>query len=780
MESLRFPVLMLKDRFGQSTAIAIGADEQSVAIADSDSKAFEQLSDFLQWQVKRDQLYGSPDLIQPTLSTFRVPIRPEYRTHKQIYPCSEPFPLVVHCVHGKQERGIYYAELPLLRASFYYYEEKSLPELVARYAQEQLKGLTPRDVAAFLPPQQVDLRTLVVRIPIKRRAPEFEFQTRQLALVADALGDRQLRQQFRQAWERDEEQLELMKMLQSRRQNILLVGEPGVGKTALLATAIRQLSRHPAKPKLDSEQEETEQKTPVEKRYWLTSGSRMIAGMKYLGQWEQRCEQIVTELADLGGVLCIENLLDLVKAGGGEPNSSVASFLLPYLQRGELLLVAECSPAELDACRRLLPSLLEVFRIVNVSPFDRRRSLAVLNRHLGQLQQQFRLQPERELAEQTERLFRRFLPYQTFPGSTLSFLTDLFTAKARALGKGGVVHSPAAPDSDAVPNVATSDLLKQFVSRTGLPEMLLRDEMPLEYADVLKQFQERVIGQPDACAVAADLVTTYKSGLNDPARPVGTLLFCGPTGIGKTEMAKSIADAFFGHGEQRDRLVRLDMSEYSGYDAAYRLLTQPNGEPSRLIETLRRQPLSVVLFDEIEKASPDVFDVLLGLLDEGRLTDRFGRVTTFRCAIVIMTSNIGSDRQHSIGFDARHEASYEREVRDFFRPEFFNRLSGVVTFHPLDTETAHRIAARELGQLNVREGLVRRRLRIEWTDLVVRQVASRGFDARYGARPLQRTVERLIAGPLAHWLVTQSPADGTVIHVDWQSDAAVFRGRVQG
>jgi ATP-dependent Clp protease ATP-binding subunit ClpC len=210
------------------------------------------------------------------------------------------------------------------------------------------------------------------------------------------------------------------------------------------------------------------------------------------------------------------------------------------------------------------------------------------------------------------------------------------------------------------------------------------------------------------------------------------------------------------------------------------LLTQPNGEPSRLIETLRRQPLSVVLFDEIEKASPDVFDVLLGLLDEGRLTDRFGRVTTFRCAIVIMTSNIGSDRQHSIGFDARHEASYEREVRDFFRPEFFNRLSGVVTFHPLDTETAHRIAARELGQLNVREGLVRRRLRIEWTDLVVRQVASRGFDARYGARPLQRTVERLIAGPLAHWLVTQSPADGTVIHVDWQSDAAVFRGRVQG
>lgn len=767
METFRFPILLMKDRLGQSAAIAVGSDEQSVAVADSDGKAVEQLSDYLHWKAKRDHWIDSPDLIDPTLTTVRVPVRPEYQTHERIYPCSETFSLLVHCVHGRQERGTYFAELPLLQTTFYYYEERSLPELIVRYAQEQLKGMTPREVAAYLPPQQVALRTLIVRLPTRKRSTQaVHLNTRQLSLVADPLGERQLRQQFRQAWERDEELAQLVSLLKSRRQNVLLVGESGVGKTALLATAVRQLAQIPRKPVQSGEQEQHPVAlVPTEKRYWLTSGSRMIAGMKYLGQWEQRCEQVVSELAELGGVLCIENLLDLVSAGGGDANTSVANFFLPYLQRGELSLIAECNPTELDACRRLLPSLVDVFQIVNVAPFDRRRALAVIDRLLSQLKQQYRLEAEREVAEQTERLFRRFLPYQTFPGSTLSFLSDLFTGKARKVA--------SQPDR-SLEKVTTSDVLKQFVARTGLPEMLLRDEWTLNHADVLYRFSQRVIGQPAACVVAADLVTTYKAGLNDPARPVGSLLFCGPTGVGKTEMAKAIADEFFGHGEQRDRLVRLDMSEYAGYDGAHRLLTRPDGEPSRLIETLRRQPLSVVLFDEIEKASPDVFDVLLGLLDEGRLTDRFGRVTTFRCAIVIMTSNLGADRQHSIGFDKRHDVSYEREARDFFRPEFFNRLNGVVTFNPLDRETARRIAERELKQLNLREGLVRRGLRLMWSERVIDEVATQGFDARYGARPLQRTVERLVAGPLSHWIVTQEPESGTAITADWDADRAVF------
>ena len=767
MDSYRFPILVLKDRLGQSTAIAVGADDQAVAVADSDGKAIEQVSDYLQWLAKKEDFLSSPDLIDPTLTSLRIPIRPEYRTSDRIYPCSDTFALLVHCVHGRQERGMFYAELPLLRTSFYYYEQRSLPELVARYAQEQLKGMTPRQIAAFLPPQQVELRTLVVRLPKTRRgAPPTA--PRQLSLVADMLADRSLRQQFRQAWERESELNQLTALLKNRRQNILLVGESGVGKTALLASAVRQLGRLPVK-KQDAEESDP-QTHPVEKRYWLTSGSRLIAGMKYLGQWEQRCEQIVEELSEFGGVLCIENLLGLVSAGGNEPTASVASFLLPFVQRGELSLIAECSPTELDACRRLLPSLVDVFQIVMVEPFERRRALAVLERMLVQLQQQFRLGVERDVGPQTERLFRRFLPYQTFPGSTLSFLSDLFSARARQFE---LPQSAAVSRTEA--KITTNDLLQLFVARTGLPELLLRDEQTLRHEDVLERFRQRVIGQPDPCVIAADLVTTYKSGLNDPHRPVGSLLFCGPTGVGKTEMAKAIADEFFGHGEVRDRLVRLDMSEYAGYDAAHRLVTRPDGEPSHLIETLRRQPLSVVLFDEIEKASPDVFDILLGLLDEGRLTDRFGRVTSFRCAIVILTSNLGAQRQRSIGFDERQEVSYEREVREFFRPEFFNRLNGVVTFHPLDRATARQITLRELTQLNSREGLVRRQMTLHWSDQLIDAIVSEGFDVRYGARPLQRTIERLIAGPLSHWIVTSVPAQGTRIGAFWEHGQVVFR-----
>lgn len=771
MDTYRFPVIVLKDRHGYTTAIAVGADDQAVAIAESESKAVEQVSDYLNWLARRDGGLSSPDLIEPKLLETRVSVRPEYRTHERIYPCAETFPLRVHCVHGRLKIGMCFAELPLLQTRFWYYDEKSLPELIERYAQEGLKGIAPRQLSTFLSPASVDLRTLVIRLSDKRKHNETVSVGRQLPLVADAIGDRALRTQFRQAWEREAELATLTQLLATRRQNILLVGEAGTGKTTLLATAIRQLERQPKKS--DSADDDTTPVAAPSKRYWLTSGARLIAGMKYLGQWEERCEKIINELGDLNGVLCIENLLDLVQAGSGEPNSSVASFLIPYLQRGELSMVAECNPTELDACRRLLPSLCDVFRIVTVPVFERPRALAILNRLTTQLEQQYRLEAARDFAELVERLFRRFLPYQQFPGSTLSFLTDLFAATSRA--QRATPDDPLVASATVLPAKVTSlAAMDQFVSRTGLPKWLLQDELPLAHADVLNRFRQRVIGQNQACLAAADLVTTYKAGLNDAIRPLGVLLFCGPTGVGKTELAKAISDEFFGHGDQRDRLIRLDMSEYGGYDAAHRLLTQPDGQPGRLIESIRRQPLSVVLFDEIEKASPDVFDVLLGLLDEGRLTDRFGRVTNFRCAIVIMTSNLGSQQQRSIGFDDRPEVSYDREVRSFFRPEFFNRLNGVVTFDPLDQQSARQIVVRELTHLSQREGLSRRNLKVTWTNALVDAIAQRGFDHRYGARPLQRTLETLVSGPLANWIVIQSPVTGASIHIDWTGSEATF------
>ena len=284
------------------------------------------------------------------------------------------------------------------------------------------------------------------------------------------------------------------------------------------------------------------------------------------------------------------------------------------------------------------------------------------------------------------------------------------------------------------------------------------------------------MGQPTACEAAADLIMTFKAGLNDPGRPLGVLLFVGPTGVGKTELAKAISQYFFGHGDQKDRLIRLDMSEYAGPGASQRFLGDGRGEPSPLVRQIRHQPFSVVLLDEIEKAAPEVFDLLLGVFDEGRLTDPYGRLTSFRGAVIIMTSNLGADRPEPFGF-ARASASaavYDDEAMNFFRPEFYNRIDSVVTFEPLAVEAMLQITAKELRDVARREGLLRHDLTLEWSDAVVSHLAAQGYDRRYGARPLQRTIEQQVVVPLSRFLLENAPSRGARLRLDMKEDTVAI------
>jgi ATP-dependent Clp protease ATP-binding subunit ClpC len=286
------------------------------------------------------------------------------------------------------------------------------------------------------------------------------------------------------------------------------------------------------------------------------------------------------------------------------------------------------------------------------------------------------------------------------------------------------------------------------------------------------------------------VVIQFKAGLNDPQRPLGVLFFCGPTGVGKTELAKAISRCLFGAGsgappedgaadrQHLPRMLRLDMSEYSGPWAADRLLLNTNGECSDFIQQIRRQPFTVLLLDEIEKAHPAVFDVLMTVFDEGRLTDRFGRITWFRSTVIVLTSNLGSESSGAVGFGENAERSsgrHEAAVRNFFRPEFFNRLDRVVTFDPLSTEAIEGITEKELQRIATREGLIRRGVTLEWTAEVVRHLARAGFDPRYGARPLQRTLESLIVAPLAAMLVQNSVTLPPVIRCELKDGAILFR-----
>jgi ATP-dependent Clp protease ATP-binding subunit ClpC len=265
-------------------------------------------------------------------------------------------------------------------------------------------------------------------------------------------------------------------------------------------------------------------------------------------------------------------------------------------------------------------------------------------------------------------------------------------------------------------------------------------------------------------------VLTFKSGLNDPARPINVLLFTGPTGVGKTELSRSLARFLFGAAEDSDRFVRLDMSEYSLPGSAERLIAGPSGEPSEFINQMRRQPFAVVLFDEIEKADEGVFDLLLSVFDEGRLTDRFGRTTHFQSAVIVMTSNLGATASETPGFGASDEiasSTYHRAAQIFFRPEFYNRIDSILSFNALDEENVRRIAIKELNALNTREGMVKRSIKVSWTEHVLNHVVRLGFDSRLGARPLQRVIEKEIVTPLALHLTANPGLHDSQITVDF-------------
>lgn len=721
MSSMKFPLLVWKDFAGGYSARTIDG-ERATAHAETAKQAVEQVKRYLLWLYKQKTWLCEPDFREGQLKRFTVALQPEYRTDQGVYPTPRQLPMQVAAVLGEEEDHTRVCALPLLGIHFHYYQPEFLERLVSDYVQRKLNGEPPQELSRYLLPPELRLEEIFV--PVKSRGQKFpEIPVPSLKAVAEPLGERSLRRRFSRAWNRDDEIADLVNRLQAKN-NVLLVGESGIGKTAILVDAVRKLERQPSEDL-------------ARYRYWSTSASRLIAGMQYLGQWEERCEEVIDDLARIRGVLCIDSALELIRVGGRTPNSSLGAFFAPYLARKEVQMVAECTPAELDACRRLLPELMDTFQIVRIEPFAPHTAREVLDRIASYHAQNWDIELEAGVIDLVFRLHRRFLPYQVFPGRCAVFLRELFEVAGR----------------ERESQITTDAVTERFISQTGLPEVFLRDDYPLTREEVLSAFHKQIIGQDTACQTATDVVMTFKAGMNDPQRPLSVLLFTGPTGVGKTETAKAFMRELFGHGEMKNRMVRLDMSEYAGFGAAERLLAQANGEPAEWIRSVRQQPFCVVLFDEVEKAAPQVFDALLGLFDEGRLTDRYGRTTIFRSAVIVMTSNLGAQQKDPLGFDPAVQPGYQRAVTSFFRPEFFNRIDAVVTFQPLDEASIHQITTKELESFAEREGFQRADLQLSWSEGLVDHLARTGYDPRYGARPLQRTIEKDVVAPLSRWLV---------------------------
>lgn len=502
--------------------------------------------------------------------------------------------------------------------------------------------------------------------------------------------------------------------------SLLLVGPAGVGKTAAFQEFVRR------RVEFGFEGREL----------WATTGTDLVAGMTGFGMWQERCRNFREEAMKRKAVIHIGNLLELMEVGKSEANDlSLATYFRPIFARGDFQTVAECTPEQLAVIERRDPQLLQGFRIlrVNVPTPETLRSilLSVALRHTPNVER-----ITLDALDALHRLHRRYATYSAMPGRAIRFLKNILDDF----------------DDDVV--LDESDVISEFSRETGLPLFLLDDTMRMSVTDTEKWFNERVLGQSSAVETVVGLISAVKAALARPNRPLASLLFIGPTGVGKTEMAKALAEFLF---QNRDRVVRFDMSEYGDPVAVQRLIGGFGSKEGLLTAKVREQPFCVLLLDEFEKADPSLFDLLLQVLGEGRLTDGAGRVADFTNAVVILTSNLGAEtfRQNTRGFlpdtaeredAARH---FETEVRKFFRPEFYNRIDRVVPFLPLDEATARRVVDRELKLAALRDGIRFRSLALEYAPDLQDVLLENGFDARYGARPLKRAIERELLVPMA-------------------------------
>ncbi len=498
---------------------------------------------------------------------------------------------------------------------------------------------------------------------------------------------------------------------EKRLPSVLLVGPRGAGKSALVRRMARGIM------------ERTRGKGAEKRRLWATSADRIVAGMVYLGMWQQRCLAIVKELEGSSDVLYLDRIADAMAPMSD--GASIMDLLSPSVIAGELSIIAECDDVELVRARQRNPALVDALRIVRVPEALPAQVIALLEPYGA------RLDPPVALAADAARrlveLLAAFRRDTAFPGKAIQFVDYCSLQKMTQLSLG--------------------NLTQMFGTWSGLPVDLLAAERALDTAAIAIQLRKGVVGQDAACTVAARVIARLKAGLDDPQRPVGALLFAGPTGVGKTELAKQLARYLFGDAE---RLVRIDMSEITTPSAIARLIT-PSPAGTSLADRIRRQPLSVVLFDEIEKADDAAFDLLLGVLGEGRLTDAFGRLVDFRMSLIVMTTNLGAADPRPAGFSSDPDAPPDPSsaIKSFFRPELLGRLDSVVAFRPLPSPALERIVDLEIDKLRARPGFIARNLRLEVTPAARGRLAALGHDDKLGARPLRRTIEDLIVAPLA-------------------------------
>jgi ATP-dependent Clp protease ATP-binding subunit ClpC len=534
----------------------------------------------------------------------------------------------------------------------------------------------------------------------------------------------------------------------------VLVGPSGVGKSAIVHEVVHRLA-------------ERGRAAGLRRDVWRLDGGRFIAGMKYVGQWEGRARELARELLETGDIMFADDLASLVFSGRTRSqDTNLARYLEPHIARGELTVLAESTPERLERVREEEPTFAAHFRVVHVPALSESATLQVLVSVLRELEAESSAgAPPRLDPAALEAVLvgsHRFRPHEVYPGKAVNLLRRVLEGTGDGDGDG----SGGGGAVKGFRMFGVESVHETLRAETGLPPFVIGAEPPRQREAIRRDLAAAIAGQPEAVEAVTDVVLALETALGDPEKPLATLLFVGPTGVGKTETAKALASYLYGSA---DRLLRFDMSELAEPGSVARLVGEVGGTDGELTAALRMQPFRVILFDEVEKAHPRVFDALLQLLGEGRLSDASGRLANASASVILLTSNLGvreaAARPGFLGAGDEARQHYIGAVRAFFRPEFFNRIDRIVPFAPLDKPALRVVVEHALGDLLSRRGIQRSNVLCDVEPELLDALVEQAYDPRYGARPLRRMLERRLTVPLAHHLVTRRGDDWALVEL---------------
>ncbi len=553
-------------------------------------------------------------------------------------------------------------------------------------------------------------------------------------------------------------------LARSKKNNPLLLGDAGVGKTAVVEGLAYAIASGTAPEPL------------LNRRIVQIEIGTLVAGTSLRGQFEERLVGIVEEVKNAGDVLLfIDEIHTIVGAGDTiDSNLDAANILKPALSRGEIICIGATTHEEYRRAIAQDPALDRRFRTLDIDEPTETDTLQILAGQRARLEEHHGVVIRPETLQSAVTLSVRYLPDRRLPDKALDLLDEACT---RVIIR---TVSPDLDESESPNDVLPNDVASVLSAWTGIPISELTQDEKRRLAHLHDDLLSRVVGQDPAVITVADAIKTARAGLSDPERPIGVFLFLGPSGVGKTELARALAFYLFGSD---DAMLRLDMSEFHDSHTVARLIGSPpgykdNNRGGQLTEGLRRRPYSVVLLDEVEKAAPEVFDIFLQVFDEGRVSDAHGRKVDARHSVFIMTSNIGTQEgsRVNLGFGGSDEraADYSGYLKQFFRPEFLNRIDEVITFQPLTREALSRILDLQLKGLIDR--LRGQRLTLQMTDEARDFVLNHGYDPVNGARPLRRAIERFITRPMSTRILSETFKNGdtVIVKLDAEKETLVF------